>query len=404
MSWQYPIGMQHRMSIGMSCPPGSKQCNIKGEPDPHSGTIQAKARLTDSHEETWAEAVYAITEDFIDYAAKQMPEGLYATWLPRPSNGFFNTDTRKQMAQGNHQHIIQRFFCNHAFAHLTLGQLAAGEDASRTFKSDDIGTVFSFSSDLPDMDDFMARAQALSKTAHGMEFLATLASPHIALFYGVTLRTADTFLQHLATRGLVEECSQSTGYDGENVRSCVRLTREGLEYKAAPKHKPSCFVVMPFNGLDASYGVMEAAWREVFGDAPLLRQDKDPDGGGRRLIDEKILTNIANSSVVLADLSLGEKEMQAHRELSNETKQRFAPLNPNVMFEVGYALRCSQEESSNCQEVFLIAQNPAAQFLQGRVFDLRNRTIHPYERSEEGLRSLQVHLIDLLQHFKNTSV
>lgn len=396
------------MSIGISCPPGSaEKCNIQGSPDIYSGTIYAKARVTDSQGKVRAEAKYDITEGFVDFTESQLPDGLYMDWLPQYTGGVPPPNEIKEQAKQRFQHSIQVFFCNHAFAHLVLGKLGGGEDVSRTFNVDDIEQTFSFSDEMPSLDDFMRRLQQLTGTAYGMELLKELASPHVALFYGVTHTTAEAFLNHAMKRGLIE-CGRKTGYNvpygsgnTKDAMAGIDLTREGLEYKAVSPHTPSCFVVMPFSGLDESYAVIESAWKEVFGDASILRQDKDPDGGSRRLIDEKILSHIESSLVVIADLSLGTREMEAYNDFSSELRARFAPLNPNVMFEVGYAMRCAQEETSNCSEVFLIAQNPAAPFLQGRVFDLRNRTIHSYDPSEDGMRALHATLTDLLQHFKS---
>lgn len=396
------------MSIGIGCPPGAERCNISGKPDPHSGTIDAKAQLLDSHGKLRGEARYRITEDFIDYAQSQMPEGLYLDWLPRNLGGTQPTQAMKQQSQVNFQHHIQTFFCNHAFAYLVLGKLATGQDVDRTFDTNALETAFAFSDDPPNHDDFIARLQKLSATAHGTELLKELASLHIALFYGVTLPSAEAFLARLMKQGLIEKCCKKTGYkvpygdrNADTVLSCIELTKEGLSYKTSAPQTVRCFVVMPFAGLDSTYKVIESAWRTVFGEAPIIRQDKDPDGGGSRLIDEKILVNIDSASVVIADLSLGEREQEAYTALSTDLRARFAPLNPNVMFEVGYAIRCAQDDDQ--REIFLIAQNPACQFLQSRVFDLRNRAIHSYESSDDGLRALHATLVDFLAHKKGNA-
>lgn len=398
-----PMQINTRISIGIGCPPGAEHCVIKGEPDPSNGTIYATATLRNSAGKAIGEAKYEITEEFVLYVGQDIPEGMLS-WFPRYSGGEMNDHQKKAEAQQRFQYLLQVFLCNHAYAHLVLQQLVDGKELRFRFFAKDITTVFKNTNAPPSDEDFIARAQKIVRKGH-QQLLHELGSPHIALFYGITNEAAESFLDLLATQDLIKK-HRKTGYkvpygtgNTADYLSCIQLTKEGLAHKAAVHSQPCCFVAMPFKGLDETFSTITSAWQEVFGDAPLIRQDFDPDRGGGRLIDEKILRNIERSSLVIADLSLGTKEQEAYAAITDQgVRDGFVPLNPNVMFEVGYAVRCMQDGVSGTKEVLFLAQSPVHGFLQHRVFDLRNRNVIPYV--PDDLEKLRQELVAFLQHFK----
>ena len=401
-----PLLMHKRMSVHISCPPGTKHCTISGKPDQNTGTIHARAIIPASDGNVIALANYTITEDFVDSVEQDIPEGLH-TWYPKYSGGDISPLQKKADAQTNFQHLFQDFLCNHAFAHLVLKQVAFGEKIEFSFYEKDIPSVFRRINELPSEADFLARAQKIVRKGHA-KLLHDLTSSHVALFYGVTYESAESFLMLLMKQGLIENCCRKTGFhlpygtrNAMDCLSCIDLTKDGLAYKSTIQRGMNGFIAMPFKGLEKTYSVIQAAWKEVFGDAPLKRQDSDPDKGGRRLIDEKILKNIEGATLVIADLSLGARESSAYASIADEKiHQEFVPLNPNVMFEVGYAVRCVNDDADSADVLFL-AKSPAYEYLKDRVFDLRNRhLIHYDDSSEEGIKGLHEELVNFFRHFQ----
>lgn len=395
-----------RMSFGIGCPPGAEHCYIQGKPDFSSGTVHARAVLFNSEKKPICESKYEITEDFLDYVAGQIPDGLIS-WLPRYTGGDMPEIQKKQQSQERFQHLIQTFFCNHAYAHLVLEQLITGEPLQFKCYSDDIAAIFKNDNELPSEDDFLARAQKIVKKGHA-KYLHDLGSTHIALFYKITHEAALAFLDLLRKQELITKGCHKTGFTlpfgtggAQDYESCIDLTKLGMDYKAVQRSAPSAFIAMPFNGLDKTYSVIASAWGQVFGGTPPIRQDFDPDKGGGRLIDEKILKNIEQSSLVIVDLSLGEKEAAALAALADKKLEKpFVPLNPNVLFEAGYALRCANDDTSPCRDILFIAKSPAYEHILHGVFDLRNRTILHYDdSSDESMKKLQEELVAFFQHF-----
>lgn len=400
-----PVQLKTRMSFGIGCPPGAEHCYFHGNPDPNSGTVHAQAILYNSNKKPISEVFYEITEEFLLYVEKQIPDGLLS-WLPHSTGGTMSQSSIKQQTQERFQHLIQVYFCNHAYAQLVLNQLTSDEPLHINCYSKDIATIFKDDNSMPSEADFLTRAQKIVKMGHA-KYLLDLGSTHIALYYGITHEAALAFLSLLRKQEYITEGLKRTGFtipygtgNCENYESGIELTKVGITYKSIQTIVPRAFIAMPFSGLDTTFSVITSAWKQVYEDAPLIRQDFDPDKGGARLIDEKILTNIEKSSLVIVDLSLGTKEANALAVIEDtELLKSFVPLNPNVMFEAGYALRCVSDETSSCRDILFLAKSPAHEHVLHRVFDLRNRNVIKYDDStEDGIKKLHAELFEFFTH------
>jgi len=187
-----------------------------------------------------------------------------------------------------------------------------------------------------------------------------------------------------------------------------KVTKSGLEY--SPEQKPSkpgkakCFVIMPLAGLNHIYAIVVKAWKEAFGeDAEIFHQEDDPNKGAGELMDDKIQANIRDSAITISILSLGEKEQPLHKlidAMDPALLDRAFPLNPNVLIELGYALRCRQEGTTQCKDVLMVTEKPQPfNFLKG-VFDIGHRNFIPYEVGEAGEVALKNELTTTLKRLK----
>lgn len=107
--------------------------------------------------------------------------------------------------------------------------------------------------------------------------------------------------------------------------------------------------------------------------------------------------------MVIALLSMGEKErplFDATMSANPDLLQRAFPLNSNVLLELGYALRCRQDDGCNCKDVLILTEKPQPFDFLKSVFDIRNRNFIPYTTGDGGEVELKEELVRVLNHLK----
>lgn len=157
------------------------------------------------------------------------------------------------------------------------------------------------------------------------------------------------------------------GWGGQRTRWFLR-PQMPVEWKVWWKQilpEPKCFVAMPFSKeFDDIYDNAIKPAVEALGLSP-IRVDKDV--VSKNILDDKILEGIRSSDVIVADLT-------------GVVEKGKVMSNPNVMFEVGYAI-------ASARSVVLISQK----LPDRHPFDIRPRYIHQYKAQD--LQALKHHLI-----------
>lgn len=361
--------------------------------------------------------MYTITEDFLDEVETTMPEAMYS-WYPKYSGGEIPTAEKIEELRKNFHPLLQDWLCNHAHALLVLEAIPSELLITKKMQLEvdlftkDIEKTFALDTKLPSEEDFLARLQKIVELGHE-EFMKQILSTHVALYYKIHHKQAVSFLQMLATKGYIT-LNERAGYHvpygsrtNHNAFGIASLTQQGMTYKGKQIQRlaaPKCFVIMPLAGLNHQYGIVAAAWKEVFGeDAPVYHQDDDLNKAAGELLDEKIQANIRDATMVVAILSMGEKERPLFSEITTakpELLKKAFPLNANVLVELGYALRCRQDETCNCKDVLILTEKPQPFDFLKEVFDISNRNLIPYETGDKGDVELQDELAKVLRFLK----
>ena len=412
------LRLSEPMIVGKGCPPGGrKYCTIRGSQNQNNNNVEVTAILKDDEGNAFAQADYILTEDFIDELESTMPPGFYS-WYPRYAGGDIPTPQKVEELRKNMHTLLQDWLCNHAHAQMVLGAIPDGFLLSKKQKlnislfTKDLEETFKLDTSLPSEQDFMARLQKLVERGHE-EFMKQILSPHVALFYKIPNKQAESFLALLEKKGYIQ-LNKRAGYqipygsrNTADASGIMGITSAGMEYKARPLpklDKPRCFVIMPLAGLNHQYGIIVRAWKDVFGeDAQVFHQDDDPNKAAGDLLDEKIQANIRDATMVIALLSMGEKErplFDATMSANPDLLQRAFPLNSNVLLELGYALRCRQDDGCNCKDVLILTEKPQPFDFLKNVFDIRNRNFIPYTTGDGGEVELKDELVRVLNHLK----
>ncbi|MDD4628077.1 MAG: hypothetical protein PHE68_01645 [Candidatus Peribacteraceae bacterium] len=383
---------------------------ISGGEDAMSGNVKVHA-LFQMDGNILATAEYVITDNLIDDEVVRIPEWLYS-WYPQYTGGTVSDYEKKESMKNNVRWLLQDYLCHHAHAHLILSQLAEGRDVRTPLRfafSTTERSAFELRGKLPPQEDLLARLNSLIESGNEM-FIRYLSSPHIALFYGLKHTAAESFLGVLNTKGLIETAKKSgfsVPYGSRQTADAMTiksLTKDGLSVGHSLVGKAKCFVVMPLSGLEDVYSVVQEAWRSVFGpESEVYHQDDDPDKGASELMDQKIQRNIENAAVVVSIMSMGMKErplFQLATDTKAEVLDKAFPTNANVVLETGYAIRCKHDTACACKEVIVLAEPDSFVFLTKSTFDMRNRSLMKYERTESGLSELKGKLVESFAHIK----